>query len=87
MFVKLMGSGDPLPERHPSRSYQLIEALSVEFKREPDGACYALVVDPRGVPDSHRVFGKAFVLNRNGDTIDTFTELAPNGAGRQGGKS
>jgi hypothetical protein len=88
MFLKLMTAGDSRPDRHPSRTFRLIEVASVTFGHDEDAELrpfsYADVTSAAGHTERLVVVGKAYVLNDQGNTIDTFSDLA---AGRAPGRN
>lgn len=80
MYLKLMGPDDALPDRHPSRAYRMVHVVSVEFGHDKDHEerpfSFADVVKVDGVVERLLIRGRAFLLNGDGHTIDSFAELA-----------
>lgn len=80
MYLKMMGPDDALPDRHPSRTYRMVHVVSVEFGHHKDVEekpfSFADVVKVDGAAERLVIRGRAFLLNQDGHTIDSFAELA-----------
>lgn len=70
MFLKLIPPGDEQPG-HNGKPFHLIEVCEARFERDGD-AVYVHAVRNDGAPIALQVNGAAFILNAEGNTIESF---------------